>query len=668
MGQRIVPRRQHPPRYYFKRTEHGLERRLLVADENGRYVPAPENPSPTTSSKLSDAERTRLKAVLKNALANVNYAQAPIAEAEGSIAHTMVLNVDAAEAEFRGELFDLSEEVLLEDPFVFHAFHMRLRSQVLQKQMPSTISPMMPSPPRPSPPRPIVKTPTAHPGWYLGFWNDSCLHLEVDPPSGPPDIIISPFADIVVTVGSPNAPYPRSVLTYQLYQLDLVKGVAGFYAEFYFSRWNPAPPVPEEKPALKRRQLQPTVMDTLEQLIYDPNTSKYVGTLIVYHASQWQGRCVGYKIPVGGGNEETGTYFDPDLFDCVTVKISARKTFTLKKVSIKLNRHWLVEDKENPPVTIKAGCSGFVELSGAISLYRKYSVLYKNDPNALKRPQPLFPQGQIGRKWYDPELILQNKIIMAAARYVGVGWCRKFGSMWGKKPDGSWFDMPGDWCGRFAVWAIGKGKSPVQLPTPTECHASKITDTFISQNRYLYPNQGYKTEPNKGRLLCTGDGPKYIHYPVAKPTSYSRLGDLVHPGYHVYLRGHTGLFLYWIQTDNEDRYYQNLNDNVYDNFSRVLNSPYVPKNDWLPGNFRPELDINYFCIISGNYGSSVVAKCMCAVIRLEHWNARNVKNLINNSSITFIPWFDEGDGVTLNEIDSYWNIPTIIITGFGKTD
>ena len=691
MGQRIVPRRKYPPRYYFKRTEHGLERRLLVADENGRYVPAPENPSPTTSSKLSDAERTRLKTVLKKALANVNYTESSFGFGDVPTKPLVVLNVAASKDDFKGDFDRLCDEVLLEDPTLLDISYRRLSLQYLIRQQqqpdrPAWVPPIHEPgkpwtrtqhvlPVHPYAPRvilqPIAITPTPlnlqHPFWYLGFWAKT-------------------YVDISAAAYPDNTNYTGVIGSVQI--------KFGNYAD---------------RPELVTALFQ--ISDNLVTISEEIDISglvTYFGfpLVVVWNADQWVGHYVrDDQLPynVGLVKEQAYTpnrgtvlanrivsYFDPTLFDHVSVVLAVHAPFdscVITNIKIMLNSETILNNPYNisnengaPPTK--------VDLSNDISQFRKQTMIYNH------------PIGPIDN--YDPAEIRNNPILKLAASQLGYSWCRKYGSVWnsftfsrGGKQSTGWQPYPGYWCGHFASWAFWvEGTLRRCVPgypylCPDDAGASRITDWFLFTDRYFCPNSKIWIFFDwHNRWYVDNNGNEIANvYNAVRPynrTDYRELGNLVKPGYYAYCRGHAGLFLYWLDPNHN---YGKLNafhsngkwdpNQTAQNFLLPLNN--APNADGPPGPFFPDRDVNFFCMISGNLGNVVHARCTVAVINLSQWDPEVIKYLIkqdkNQKKTLIIPWFypssdnkDEGRIVD-DEEDKHGQLKgEQVITGFGRTD
>jgi hypothetical protein len=591
-------------------------------------------------SELTNAQRTILKRALQEALSNANYVETSDGFGGGPVQPLIVLNVPANEEDFHGEFDRLAAEVLAENPTVYRAFYARLQRPAPDRQPAPGVSPgtlhervipasLFSSPydrenPFPAPglsrgPAPRPPGDLAHPDWYLGFWRETRIDIAID--------ALPPYSE--PTVVHVNAKFGAT-------GPSLSFDVLGHLGSKEISTY--------------RHHMPPWPLPWPDYLAHRTNPTAPLGLLIVWNARDWQGRWV-YDP------ELQAHYVDPDLFKHITFEFQANRDATITSIQIISNDEEILSNS----YLLRCPAHRVVEYhtDADLAVHRRGLLDWKPSPE----------QASV----HAPFVIPPNPTLDIAAQEIGNAWSRKYGQVWGRELAG-WDPHPGDWCGRFPSWAFGRAgllkKAVPQDPWPDNpwySNAHAITDWFIRNHRYYFPNPIVDIRDQYGYLLRRYAGPQ---------TPYAKLGEAIQPGFYTYMRGHAGIFLYWLQPPDDPVVYRGLN--VFSSRNRwspnqtkekifdILDN-HVPKVTDPPGRFHSDYDINFFRVMCGNAGNHVAASCFGAVIHLSRWDPDLVQAIIDKRPSQIIPWFDEGDGYFPVE----WRDPQRhpeVVTGFGRTD
>ena len=618
MGRRVVPQVVERPKYYFERVPGGQWKRVpILADANSNNTAAVASAAVAAAkkkSKLTDAERTRLKGVLKEALSNVQYAQFQTGGSSGGTKRLAVLLVNASQEDFQGELPVLREEVFEEDATAFHAYHMGLRRQMRKEQTLTTVG--------------VNKTgvlgsiaaahgENAHPNWYFGFWDDTSVTVEVavkNPPGGG-HFPSKTLGSAIIHFGERTD--DRPTLTMDITTANNGKNLKTIaeYVEL------------DEAPHLD--PLAFTHFVGYPQNNNDANEPE--GILTVYNMFQWRDHWVTSTIRDEDDQTIVIRYFNPDLFDRVTVTITAIEEIRIHEIVITINGLDICSGPN--PLLIPAGSTKKIRLKNKIETDRRSRLLYNGTSS---------PSGT----QYSSDKITNNRFLQVAAGEFGKAWCRKYGSEWEKDDDGNWKCGPRYWCGSSALWVIRKEGSLLHLNPP-------------------WPDQW------GGALWLRENGRLYHPF----NTSWANLGAKIKPGDYINFYGHAGFFLYWIElpfrAPNRAPHYNSLADDdpeaELSHFGAIFGNSAPTSGDPLPADFVVDSDINWFRYIAGN-NSGRFNIGTGAVINLKRWRLNEVIVPMYDShrhGHTFLPWCHDHE---FNR-DLFYNEDKVgSPPGFGRTD
>ena len=661
-------------RYYVTRNAEGKLIHVPIDDQRGKYyvardangklIKVPMGQEPPTSassidnntaavagaavaaakkkSKLTDAERTRLKGVLKEALSKPTYSESFSDGIGGKPKRFVVLCINASEDEFLGEMPELAEEVLLEDPQTFFSYYARPYITKRDTSRSTARKTSTTSARSASNSNPVIGIAPveAHPSWYMGFWKGG-TYIEIS----------STTKSVSRSSEEPALPVEPTIAK--------VEAIFGERPDPVALRW-----------MLPRGGCRKTIASYVDGADHDGHVvlpfdgahlvghevfhTLETGTIVVWNADKWQNHIVEERLGTihrGGlsGTPLYGTFrfFDPDLFDNITLRISSRcdTEITISRIVIQLNGVTILDDPD--PITIPGAGTVSLTLKNKILSYRLRSLLHDRD---------LTPTTPVAG--YDPDEITSNPVLTVAANELGKAWCQRYNS-W-DKTDGVWNDTPGVWCGGFTAWGIREEGTLRDLTPP-----------------YPFPDDWRNAEWFKKT--------NRLYYPGAA-IDYAQLGDLVKPGYFANIRGHAAFFVYWIKTPPvTKRLFRRLrtgavvaraeengdiNDQIVEWLYLAELLKYKPAwSDYLyePGEFEPSSDINWFCHISGSNGGRVRMGC-AAVVCSKKWNQVLVNELLNNPDFQSkgIPWCREFPADTAAQNPEEWAPLLEISNGFGR--
>jgi len=659
---KIVPariqRRESP---YVPARSHGTGKIVPAKSKGtGKIVPAGTNQrrtaQPTKDSKLTDAERTRLKGILKDALTNVNYACLPDLDFGKNAKEYLVIGIPGAgERDFRGEFDALCEEVMLEDPFVLHAYCTRpylqsggrwlgrmpfrrhvLRSTENEKVMFSRLYSDRPIQfySKLIPPNTAISTwappaDLAHPPWFYGFLRNRTeivIHLQAPSSYAPASSDNSEYRNRSLTSTSRPHGNSSSYNDYPAHEIAMPTVRAEFGAE-------------TPKPEISWQLDWGSTTETIAEFKND--------ALVVYNADRWLGHWLPYDILIdNNGGREKGHFVNPDFFDRIRITVSSNFGFDLAitKVAITLN-----------------DCEIFV-LDTPVVLPKRSSVVLTFDEEDIleyKKPSLLWQRRtDFSNLEYHPQRILGNNFLSINAREYGKSWCRKQGSKWQKDDQGIWKSGPDAYCGPYTSWVVHEEGSLVNInpddpfPQPDEWQTAKW---YFNNSRLRHPFN----------------------------TTWGHLGVRVSPGDYVNMWGHAAFFLYWIKVNPPEggwlrdlRALANADEETEIlAFSKVLNQ-WKPMNPGghechnlapEPGLFDPFRDINWFCFVGGSMDTRVTIHA-AAVINLYQWRDSVFDDGIRYREGVgygvFLPW--SHDHSEYHWWDRFQN--SVSPPGFGRTD
>ena len=580
----------------------------------GKLVPAGTNQrraaQPTRESKLTDAERTRLKGVLREALANVQFANVAGEGAGAQTSRLAVLLVGASEEEFAGETFALANEVLEEDANTFHTFYKRLLNRTQHAVSLAKANGVMIE-------KPIFGH-TAHPHWYFGFWDDTDVTVQVESSANHGNLNVHLGT---ATVHFGEAGSNRPTLTW-----DLWSGNNGNNVKTISER-------------VGLSEIVPPLLYSITRIIGyghgDENVEEAL--LTVYNVFQWRDHWVSYFLIDRDGKEQHVRFVNPDLFDRIVITVNASEELTVQTIKIKFNNQVIYDDASGR--LIKGGSRYRFDLESPVLAYRRRQLTYQGTTAFSSRQ-------------YDGAAISANRFLRIAVHELGKAWCRKYGSPWRIDESGEWKYGPDYWCGSSALWVMHEEGSLVHitndpLPPPDKWGGAKW---FFLNHRLYHPfntswsNLGQKIKPGDYVNMYGHAGffQYWLALPYRPPNGHPKYNDLADEDVNAELHKF---------------------GTIFSRGTPALEYPDISLAP--PGDFNIDSDINWFRFIAANT-SERFNFGIGAVINLHQWRLDEVIKPLDNSDMMpkFVPWChdhaDETHGNDFNGSDSP--------AGFGRTD
>ncbi|NLH49803.1 MAG: hypothetical protein GX444_14575 [Myxococcales bacterium] len=450
-----------------------------------------------------------------------------------------------------------------------------------------------------------------HPDWYLGFWDDTEIQIGHSDPAKVfrldtmNDLVqiggFQPFEmktkEVIKTVESKDGWQPEEIVGVALVKIGQENKIPRFpiyltrpigshakinwkaerIAKFYSLNetsdqadvnWDNLGVFPE--------------MDMVAHHIKGSkkNNSEEKGLLLVFNASRWKNNI-----------DSERRCIDTNAFDQIHIEIEARKSLVLRNLKITLNGCVIIE-LDYDAFLIPAGKTIVITDTDKIWKSKKHKLLYQGDDFG-----PLYPLS------YQPQEILDSRILSTAVGELGQAWNPKYGTNWPKK-NGIWDNIPEFWCTEFAAWALRVSGDFPQIPS--------VHSTFEME-------EFFKKGANRQFISAEDTSNTWLN-----------IANKVQPGAYVALENsnHSTIFIYWIGPNGARRpcngFYPELKEIVND----LDNTQ--PNDDTKPGNFNSNYALNWFKAIGGNQGGKVCIRYF-AIVRLDASQRSWIDKLTNKN-------------------------------------